>query len=145
METINPFIGTWQLVACETTDPDGAVTHPFGEHPVGYLFYAQDGHMAVEIMDPDRHQHDARPPTEPAPSQPLADADRVAAYSTYLSYCGTYSISIEEGMVTHHVKAALFPSWAGSDQRRRFRFEDGRLFLCNDATQLTWERAASHA
>jgi hypothetical protein len=140
----NPFVGTWKLVSWENTDSDGAVMYPYGKNPVGYLLYTEDGFMAAEIMDPDRRQSDASFPVEPAFAQTLPDADRVAAYDTYLSYCGIYSYSKEEGTITHHVKAGLIPSWTGGDQRRQFLFESGRLILGSKRAKLIWERAVRH-
>jgi hypothetical protein len=145
MGTGNPFLGTWKLVSWENSGPDGVVTYPFGKSAVGYLLYTEDGFMAAEIMDPDRRQTDASFPVEPAFAQTLPDEDRLAAYNTYLSYCGTYSYSLENGTITHHVKAGLIPSWAGNDQFRHFEFQDGRLILGNKRAKLIWERAASHA
>lgn len=145
MKNRNPFVGTWKLIAWENTDPDGTVTYPYGKHPVGYLFYTEDGYMAAEIMDPNRRPHDARFPVEPAFAQTLPDDDRLSAYNTYLSYCGTYSYSIDEGMIIHHVKAGLIPSWPGNDQPRHFTFKEGKLFLGDKRARLVWERAVNHA
>ena len=136
----NPFAGAWRLVSWENSGADGSVARPFGDNPVGCLLYSEDGHMAVEIMDPDRHPSDPRLPVEAAFSQALSDEDRLAAYGTYLSYCGTYSFFMEEGIVVHHVKAGLIPSWAGSDQVRRFRFEEGRLILGAERARLAESR-----
>jgi len=141
MEKNNPFIGTWKLISWENTSSHGGVTYPYGKHPVGYLLYTEDGYMAAEIMDPDRHQHDTCFPLEPAFAQTLPDGDRLAAYNTYLSYCGTYSYSIEDGMIIHHVKAGLIPSWVGNDQPRRFEFKDDKLLLGGEGAQLVWKRA----
>jgi hypothetical protein len=145
MKNENPFIGTWKLIAWENTDPDGVVTYPYGEHPVGYLLYTEDGYMAAEIMDPDRHQHNPCFTIEPAFAQTLPAQERLSAYNTYVSYCGTYSYSIKDEMMTHHVQVGLIPSWAGNDQQRHFKFQEGRLFLGNKRAQLIWERAVSHA
>lgn len=137
----NPFSGTWKLISWENTSSDGGVTFPYGRHPVGYLLYTDDGYMAAEIMDPDRHQHDTCFPLEPAFAQTLPDADRLTAYNTYLSYCGTYSYSIDDGLMIHHVKAGLIPSWVGNDQPRRFAFKDDQLLLGGASAQLIWKRA----
>ena len=48
---------------------------------------------------------------------------------------------VEEGTVTHHVKAGLIPSGTGSEQRRQFRFQEGRLILRAGKHKLTGERA----
>jgi hypothetical protein len=139
----NPFVGTWKLVSWEITRPDGTIDHLYGKDVVEYLIYTADGHMSAEIMDPDRRQSDPDFPLEPASAQTLSDPDRARAYSTYLSYCGTYTV--EGDVVTHHVKAGLIPSWTGSEQPRRFGFEGDRLILGRGPQKLTWERAPRHA
>ena len=143
MTDSNPFIGTWKLIAWEVIQPDGTIRYLYGKNVVGYLIYTGDGYMSSEIMDPDRRQSDPNFPLELAVAQTLPDPDRARAYSTYISYCGTYTV--EGNTVTHHVKAGLIPSWTGSDQRRRFRFELGRLIIGSGKHKLTWERAVKHA
>lgn len=138
MAESNPFIGTWKLVSWEVTQPDGTIRCPFGKDVMGYLTYTADGYMSAEIMDPDRRQSDPDFPLENAAAQTLPDPDRARAYSTYLSYCGTYTV--EGDTVTHHVLAGLIPSWTGSDQHRPFRFDQGRLVIGVGSQKLTWER-----
>ena len=143
MAASNPFVGTWKLISWEVTQPDGTIRSLYGKNVVGYLIYTADGYMSAEIMDPDRQQSDPNFPLETAAAQTLSDSDRARAYSTYLSYCGTYSV--EGDIVTHHVKAGLIPSWTGSEQHRHFRFEHGCLIIGEGTQQLTWERAVKHA
>jgi hypothetical protein len=142
MAPTNPFVGAWKLVSWEVTQPDGAIHYPYGKAVIGYLMYTADGYMAAEIMDPDRRQSDPDFPLETPAAQTLTDTDRARAYSTYTSYCGAYTI--QGRTVTHHVKAALIPSWTGTDQVRRFKFDGGRLILGVDNHTLTWERVAPH-
>ncbi|WP_295440821.1 lipocalin-like domain-containing protein [uncultured Thiodictyon sp.] len=142
MADANPFVGTWKLISWEVTQPDGSIDYLYGKEVIGYLIYTADGYMAAEIMDPDRRQSDPHFPLEIASAQTLADADRARAYSTYLSYCGTYTVV--GNTVTHHVKAGLIPSWTGSEQPRPFRFEHGRLIIGTSTQRLTWERAVRH-
>ncbi len=139
----NPFVGTWKLISWEVTRPDGTIHHPYGKDVVGYLIYTADGYMSAEIMDPDRLQSDPNFPLEVANAQTLSDSDRASAYSTYLSYCGTYTV--EGSTVTHHVKAGLIPSWTGSEQPRSFKFENGYLIIRRGNQKLIWERAVKHA
>jgi hypothetical protein len=40
------FIGTWKLVSFEMRSADG-VTYPFGNDPVGYLMYNDEGYMSA--------------------------------------------------------------------------------------------------
>jgi len=143
MTESNPFIGTWKLVSWELTQPDGTIRYLYGKDVVGYLMYTADGYMSAQIMDPDRQQSDPNFPLETAEAQTLPDPDRARAYSTYVAYCGTYTV--EGDKVIHHVKAGLIPSWTGSDQRRRFRFALGRLIIGSGKHKLTWERSVQHA
>ena len=142
MTESNPFIGTWKLMSWEFTQPDGTIQYLYGKDVVGYLMYTADGYMSAQIMDPDRQQSDPSFPLEMATGQTLPDSDRARAYGTYVAYCGTYTV--EGDKVIHHVKAGLIPSWTGSDQRRRFRFELGRLIIGSGKHKLTWERAVKH-
>ncbi len=143
MTDSTPFVGTWKLVSWEVTQPDGTIHYPYGKEVVGYLIYAADGYMSAEIMDPDRQQSDPNFPLETAAAQTLPDSDRARAYSTYLSYCGTYTV--KGNTVTHRVKAGLIPSRTGSDQARQFKFDHGRLIIGAGKHKLTWERAVKHA
>jgi hypothetical protein len=143
MSGSNPFVGTWRLVSWEVMQPDGTIHYPYGRDVVGYLIYTADGYMSAEIMDPDRRQSDPNFPLEIATAQTLPDPDRARAYSTYLSYCGTYTV--EGNTVTHHVQAGLIPSWTGSEQLRPFRFNQGFLIIGAGNHKLTWKRAVKHA
>jgi hypothetical protein len=143
MTDSNFFVGTWKLISWEVTQPDGKIHYPYGKDVVGYLIYTADGYMSAEIMDPDRQQSDPSFPLEIASAQTLPELDRARAYSTYLSYCGTYTV--EDNTVTHHVKAGLIPSWTGSEQARPFKFDRGCLIIGAGNHKLTWERAVKHA
>ncbi len=143
MTSLNPFVGTWKLVSWEVIQPDGTIHYPYGKDVVGYLIYTADGYMSAEIMNPDRQQSNPSFPLEIAAAQTLPDPDRARAYSTYLSYCGTYTV--EGNTMTHHVKAGLIPSWTGSEQVRHFKFDQGRLILGLGNQKLIWERAVKHA
>jgi len=142
MTDSNPFVGTWKLVSWEVTQPDGTIHYLYSKDVVGYLIYTADGYMSSEIMDPDRQQSDPNFPFEIAAVQTLPDPDRARAYSTYVSFCGTYTV--EDNMVTHHVKAGLIHSWTGSAQRRHFEFDHGCLIIEAGTQKLTWERAVKH-
>ena len=144
-EINNPFIGTWKLISWENTDSGNQVTYPYGKNPVGYLIYTADGFMAVQIMNRDRGQGNPDFPLEAAFRQTLPDKDRLMAYNTYLAYCGFYSYSMDEQMITHHVKVGLIPGWSGKDQLRHFEFKDEKIILGNKSAQLIWERAIDHA
>ncbi len=142
MSDADSLVGTWKLVSWEVTQADGRIHHPYGRNVVGYLIYSADGYMSAEIMDPDRRQSDPGFPLEIATAQTLGDPDRARAYSTYVSYCGTYTV--EGDAVTHHVRAGLIPSWTGWEQRRTFGIDHGRLVIRAGNQTLIWERAPRH-
>src|SRR6185437_5894885 len=117
----NPLLGTWRLVSFEIENPEGEVSRPFGENAAGYLMYSADGYMAVSIMPLDRPNFlsstlDAGKPEE-----------KIGAFDTYTSYCGTYEIRGDT--VVHHIELCLFPNWSGADQHRQFELSGDRLTL----------------
>jgi len=142
MTESNPFIGTWKLISWQVMQSDGTIQYPYGKNVVGYLIYTVDGYMSAQIMDPDRQQSDPGFPLEAAAAQTLPEPDQARAYSTYLAYCGAYTV--KGNTVIHHVKAGLIPSWTGSDQVRPFRFNQGRLIIEPGNHKLTWERMVKH-
>jgi hypothetical protein len=132
--------GTWELLDFISRDPDGTETAPFG-NAVGRLMYDADGHMAGQIMQPDRAVVGRG---EDAPERARD------AVNGYIAYFGTYVIHDDEAMVTHRVTGALNPAIVGSDQVRRMRLEGDRLVLEADfrtsrgivVQTLTWRRIA---
>ncbi len=53
----NTFIGTWKLVSAEAQQPNGAVIpYRYGAGSIGYIMYDATGHVAVQIMQPNRPQ-----------------------------------------------------------------------------------------
>lgn len=113
--------GAWKLVHWRRVAPDGTTSYPLGGSATGQLLYTPDGRMAVHMAAADRAPLDS---TDPLGG--TAD-ERAAAYSGYLAYFGTYSVS--EGTVTHVLDASLYPNWSGTEQVRPLVFEDGNLVL----------------
>ncbi len=111
----NAFVGTWRLVSFELrSTEDNQISYPFGKDAVGYIMYSEDGYMSVSIMTANRSQFslgDIRGGTV---------EERVAAFDTYLSYCGRYEI--QQDKIVHHVEAGLFPNHTGRLQAHCQRF-----------------------
>ena len=130
------FAGAWTLAKIERFGADGELLAPPVEDQVGYLIYDPAGYMGVTIMQPDR--------------QPFAGGrtpeQALAAYSTYTSYFGTFTVNEAQGFLTHHLEGSLNTRGAGSDYQRFFTFSENRLTLQPPAgqngntTQLTWEK-----
>lgn len=114
------FIGTWKLVSYENRSGD-QVTYPVGKNPVGYIMYNAEGYMAVALMASNRKRFSS------IDIMGGTTEEIVAAYGTYLSYCGKYAVT--EDRVIHHVEVSSYPNWIGQDQVRFYKFEGNKLIL----------------
>ena len=113
------FAGAWTLVKIERFGADGEPLAPPVEDQVGYLIYDPAGYMGVTIMQPDRQPYAGGRTPEQA----------LAAYSTYTSYFGTFTVNEAEGFLTHHLEGSLNTRGAGSDYQRFYTFSENRLTL----------------
>lgn len=142
------FIGTWKLISCETRLASGEVSYPYGRNPQGVLMYDNAGHIAVQLMHPQR-------PTFGIPDKSQGTAEEIqAAINGYEGYFGTYEIDEEQKMVRHHVWGSLLPNWTGGHQVRFYAFNGDQLTLSTGEIPyngtmlkgtLTWERIAGPA
>src|SRR5271156_2325337 len=55
------------------------------------------------------------------------------AVTGFVAYFGTFDNEEATQKVVHHVEASLSPSWVGTDLKRSFRFDAGRLILTRPA------------
>ena len=130
------FGGAWTLVKIERFDADGELLAPPIEDRLGYLIYDPAGYMGVTIMPPDRQPYAGQRTPEEA----------LAAYATYTSYFGAFTVNEAEGFLTHHLEGSLNTPGAGSDYQRFYTFSGNRLTLQPPAgangnrTELTWEK-----
>ena len=113
------FYGFWALDRFERHTPEGAAV-PVAQYADGYLAYMPSGHMAVQLMRADRQPYEGVRPTAP-------EAD--AAFRSYLSYFGSFSLQADDAVVVHHRAGHLDPEQVGTDAHRRFQFRDGQLVL----------------
>lgn len=137
------LVGTWKLVTVERFGPRGELLpHPpppaFGSpNPIGFLVYDAAGFMGMTIMQRDRPRFAGARPTA---------AEAGTAVLSYLSVCGTFSVSDEGRAITHHVLTSLNPNATGTDQKHSFELSGNRLTLTSGPgadgieTRLAWER-----
>ncbi len=139
----DPLVGAWTLVSWERTAADGTVTHPYGPDAAGQIVYTADGRMSAQLMRPGRE---------------FADQESLTAQDVlggFFSYYGTYTVDLEQNVVTHHVEGALLPRWVGSRRPRAFEFNGPDLITLSTAPDpdttggsvsvLVWKRTASDA
>jgi hypothetical protein len=121
----NPLVGTWQLKSYVVITDAGEKTTPYGEHPIGYLNYSEDGRMQVIGTSSGRLV-----PHDPTPT----DQEHVSLYKTMFAYAGTY--------------------WNGTDQARFYEVNGRTLTITTRAMNpesdteaqyvLVWEKVTSH-
>jgi hypothetical protein len=136
------FIGVWRLISCKRKSPDGRVDYPYGEKPVGRIYYDRAGRMSAQLMRPGRR-------STVAPGVSLVSGNTSAeeireAVDGFAAYFGTFDVDGSAQTVIHHVQASLVPSWVGADLKRSYRFDAGRLVLTAaippNVLELAWER-----
>jgi hypothetical protein len=131
------LIGSYKLMSYVSFDQNGVATKlPYS---VGQISYDAAGRMSAQLMRDDRPRF--------TPGSPASEAERAAAYSSYISYFGRYEIDAEKSIVTHHVEGSIGPNMVGSAMPRHYEFSaDGRsLFLSvkngdRVTGKLQWDR-----
>ena len=114
--------GRWKLIAAEDIRADGSVArYPWGKHPVGSIV-VEGGSCYLQIMSSDT-------PSFPAGGATVTEQMKDALLSTYIAYSGPCAINEVEGSVTLKVEAAWRPNYVGTEQKRFFRFENGKMLF----------------
>ena len=126
---MNPrFLGAWLLDSFESQLADGTVSRPWGDDPLGIIYWDESGHFAVQL------------------------GPRVAgAAGDYLSFYGTASATDgESGAITLSVVGSSSAERVRGDQVRDFFFVEPRLLrmrppVGSNGSQSTfkWRRASA--
>jgi hypothetical protein len=115
------IVGVWRLVEWVQRYDDGRSARPLGSGAYGTLIYTVGGQMSGVVAAGDRS------PFAGGKQWDAPEAERAAAYSSFLAYAGTYTV--DGGWVVHHVRTSLFPNWVGRDMRRSAELTANRLTL----------------
>lgn len=129
------IIGTWRLVSYTVETPEGATRLPLGRNATGYIIYAPDGYMAVNIMRPERPAYASGEPHRGSA------AEEATASAGYLAYAGPYAVDEGAATVRHHMEASLLPNWVGNTQARPARLDGDRLEL---SAEIRFEGEQDH-
>jgi len=114
--------GRWKLQAAEDVRADGSVARlPWGAHPVGAIVVG-GGACYVQIMSSDTPSFDAA-------TGPVTGQMKAALLSTYIAYSGPCVIDEKAGSVVLTVEAAWRPDYVGTEQKRFFKFDNGKLIF----------------
>jgi Lipocalin-like domain len=113
--------GRWTLIAAEDLRADGSVArYPWGRRPVGSIV-VEGGSCYLQIMSSDVPSF--------ASDKAIGDQMKAALLSTYIAYSGPCVIDEALGSVTLKVEAAWRPDYVGTEQKRFFRFDNGKLLF----------------
>ena len=123
--------GRWKLVAAEDVRADGTVArHPWGLHPVGSIVVA-GGSCYVQIMSSDVPSFTAPESADRGASAPggINAQMKASLLSTYIAYSGPCTIDEAAGSLVLKVEAAWRPDYVGTEQKRFFHFDGGKLIF----------------
>lgn len=114
--------GRWKLLMAEDIRADGTVArYPWGLHPVGSIV-VKDGACYVQIMSTDVPAFDKG-------GTPARDQMKAALLESYISYSGPCQTDDAKGTLVMTVDAGWRPDYAGTEQRRFYRFEGNALIF----------------
>jgi hypothetical protein len=138
------LVGTWRLISRVVRLEDGtAVQEGLGTTPKGYLMYDASGHMAVQLLRPDRPAA-----IDCSPSGSAQSNNSPQLLNGYEAYFGTYTIDETNHTVTHHLEGALAAADVGKSLVRNFQVSGEKLTIVvrtgspkeKQIRTLTWER-----
>jgi len=144
------LIGSWRLASRVSRREDGQVEADAGlaSTPLGVLIYDRSGHVAAQLSRRDRTVAMIGEECQAAATT-KGTADTAQTVLGYDAYFGTYSVNEKDGIVIHHLEAALFPGDVGKDIARHFTISGDRLTITFNTTTregvkvmrtLVWER-----
>jgi len=137
------IIGVWKLVDARTIAVETGVTRSaYGDTATGFIHYSDTGRMMALITHGGRENLDGD-------RQSCPDDQKARAFTTSISYAGTYSIKGDR--VIHHVEASSYQNWVGTDLIRIFRTDGNKVTLETvpqpqngviSVLELEWERCS---
>ena len=139
------LLGAWRLTSYLAESPNAETIYPLGPDAIGYIMYTTDGHMSAAVMRSTRTKFSSNDMMGGTPEE------FAVAAAGYLSYAGTFDVDEANGVVVHHIKAALIPNWVGNDFKRKVILDGDQLELRGLAPSLVggekrvvrvvWERS----
>ena len=135
------LVGAWTLVSI-TVNQGGQKNEPFGPAPKGSLIFERNGQFSITVTRSDLPKFGSSSRVAGTPEE------NAAIVQGTIAYFGTYSVSVEDHLVTVHVEGSTFPNWVGTDQKRLFTIIGDELRYTNfnrssgEGTALVvWKRA----
>ena len=112
------LLGSWELIEGKLLSDGIASDYEFSPQRGGggILIYSPDGYMSATLSKRER----ARFSTDQIDGGTANE--KVEAYSTYISYTGSFEVDEKNTSVTHLVKFASFPNFVGRSLTRYLVF-----------------------
>jgi hypothetical protein len=114
MQSRDRLLGTWELIEAKLLSDGVASAYEFAPERGGggILIYSPDGYMGVTMSKRDRARFSTDQIDGGTPEE------KVEAYSTFVSYTGSFEVDEKKTSVTHLVKFASFPNFVGRSLTR---------------------------
>lgn len=125
------LIGEWKLETWTGTSNDGEVLNPFGNNPLGRLFYTENGSVVLVLMRSDRKRFASEDPSDRTPGE------IEQAFHSFFTYTGTFEVNAEGGYIEHQVELCSNPNWVGKAQTRYFELMGDSLVLTTPPIETT--------
>lgn len=144
------LVGSWRLVSRESRRENGEVEADAGLStlPLGVLIYDQSGHVAAQLSRRNRTINLFNSECSAA-AELKGTPDTAQTVLGYDAYFGTYTLNEKDGIVTHHLEAAVWPGDIGKSIDRHFTISGDQLTITFNTTTkdgvkvtrtLIWER-----
>ena len=117
------FVGAWKLLVLERPGTDG---HMNRSECCGMFVFSADGHLSVQVMEPE-----PRAQLAPPGSEQYSQAGYEASY-------GTYVVDERARTFTFHVEGALVRTLIGKDLPRRYEFKGNQLIVQSARPDENW-------
>jgi hypothetical protein len=110
----SPLVGNWKLVGFQVILDNEPPKDMYGARPKGVLILTRDRRM-VSILTGENRKGGT------------SDNERAELHKTMVAYSGKYRVDGNEFVTT--VEMSWNEAWNGTEQRRFWRIEEGKLFI----------------
>ncbi|MDH3247091.1 MAG: lipocalin-like domain-containing protein, partial [Saprospiraceae bacterium] len=125
------LIGEWALVDWTATSSIGEVLNPFGDDPLGRVFYTGEGSVVLVLMRSDRPLFASDDPSE----RTLDEIEM--AFHSFFTYTGRFEVNANEAFIEHEVELCSNPNWVGRTQTRYYELIGNTLVLTTPPIETT--------
>jgi hypothetical protein len=117
------FVGVWALQSFTEVLSDGSSVEPMGKSPQGFLLYTEEGLVSAQLTGRTSGSD------ELSSREAGASGGNPKNKSTYIGYCGTFSVNLNLQEIVHIPLVAHDTSLVGKALRRKFHFNADQLTL----------------